>query len=143
MIPTPPHSWKILAWIELIIGVIPSILIGSFLLYAALFTDNLLSRIVNEPGNPLLIAGIIALVIAIIGILAFKYLRRGENKGIWLSIIPKAIILVIMTLMYVQITAWNGSLDSMSNVTYATIYIALCGVIALAIYSKNNKNTLQ
>jgi len=132
---TPPRTWKILAWIELIVGLAPSLLIGSLLLYATFSTDGLLRQIINEPDSPLLIAGIIALIMAIIGILAFKYLRRGENKGIWLSIIPKITMMIILIPILLTEYAFNGSIGPILS----AVYIVSIGLIIFAIYCKNQK----
>lgn len=102
-------SVKILAWADLLFGIIPTILILTPALLNILYC-NLGIGISTDCGFGslgyiliLVIVGPLLLSNLIFGIISFKLLRKMDLKGIKMSLIPKIIFLVVASISFVYI----------------------------------------
>ncbi len=91
----PVLSARILAWLDLIMGIVLSL---GFLF--VLFTEGFAGEGKNIYASIFLLAfsfyaGLPAMMSLVFGILSFKYLRKNNSKGVWMSLVPKVISLVI------------------------------------------------
>jgi len=90
-------SARILAWIDLIIGIVPTIFI---LIFIFIFFTFLNDHSYGLMAMGLAIVFVVPLLItnSIFGIKSFNYLRKMNPKGIKMSLIPKIIFLSITSI---------------------------------------------
>jgi hypothetical protein len=98
-------SVKILAWLDLLIGIIPTALVSIFIINLLLYYDGwgrVVGLILAFFIEPILIMNLI------FGIFSFKHLRKNSLKGIKFSLIPKIIFIVVNSIYLIQIFRSGG-----------------------------------